>query len=388
MRFMFTGLALGLVCAQTAFGAAAIKPFDFSIHEEYISTRAMGMGNAFTAVVDDHSAIFYNPAMIAQRTDSQLRLFIRGGATPDSIKIINDVEKIGKLPTADQPQAYSDLLASKYGEHFNYRLPTIGAMWVNKHWGVALIPADLSLDASFNRQVGPEMDVNLYVDTTLAISYAHKLNWFGKRHHLSWGMTLKGIHRIFVGDSLSAADLALNNNVFDTSQADEGFTGDVDLGLYWAPPNARSGFFKYFAPSFAIVGRNLVDYGFTTNFHLIDKNSGQPPDLQRRLDVGSKFQLPKLWVFDPKLAFDVRNIGYDEWSFKKGYHIGAELYWKMFNWWKGYWSVGDNQGYLTAGFGARMAWFQLDIATYGEEIGTNSDPKESRRYMLELALDF
>ena len=79
---------------------------------------------------------------------------------------------------------------------------------------------------------------------------------------------------------------------------------------------------------------------------------------------------------------------HDSWSLRKGMHAGFELYWKMFNWWKGHWAVGVNQMYWTAGFGARMAFFQLDVATFGEEVGTDSAPKESRRFMLEMSLDF
>ena len=52
------------------------------------------------------------------------------------------------------------------------------------------------------------------------------------------------------------------------------------------------------------------------------------------------------------------------------------------------WSAGLNQRYFTAGFGVRFAWFQIDLATYGKEVGTASAPKQDRRYMFELALDF
>ena len=44
--------------------------------------------------------------------------------------------------------------------------------------------------------------------------------------------------------------------------------------------------------------------------------------------------------------------------------------------------------YLTAGFGAKLGIFQLDLATWGEEAGTSSNPVESRRYMLEMSIDF
>jgi hypothetical protein len=60
----------------------------------------------------------------------------------------------------------------------------------------------------------------------------------------------------------------------------------------------------------------------------------------------------------------------------------------MYNWWKGYWSIGFNQGYLGGGVGAKFAWFQFGFATYAEEVGTPSVPTQSRRYMAELAFDF
>lgn len=371
--------------------AEPVRALDFTIHQEYTSTRALAMGNAFTAVADDHSSMFYNPATLAFRTDGQLRMLLRAGTNPESLEIINDIEKVGDLPENEQAAEYTRILTENYGEHLYYRIPTIGAVWVRPGWGIALLPADLSLDAVFHRQIGPTLNINLYVDTTLAFSYAKKLKWLPKSHQLSWGATVKSLHRIYVGEALSVAQLVEGSEVFDTSHATEGLTVDFDLGTYWKPPVPQKGFFKflkYMEPSFAIVGRNLVDYGFTTNFHFIDPNSGEPPKLQRRFDFGSKWQLPNFWVFDPKVAVDIRDVLHDNWTFKKGSHVGAEFYWKMFNWWKGYWSAGLNQGYWTAGLGARMAFFQLDICSFGEDVGSSSSPKESRRYMVELALDF
>lgn len=364
--------------------AQTVKSLDFTIHQEYTSTRALGMGNAFTAVADDHSAIFYNPAALAFRKDGQLRMFIRAGATPESIKLFDEIDKAGKA--TDKEQAYTDLITSHYGDHFYYRVPTIGAVWARPGWGIAFVPADLSMDASVHRQLGPMLNVNTYVDTTLAFAYARKLKWLDKRHQLSWGATVKSIHRFHIGEAVSAGQLSQGQDVFDTSHANEGMTVDLDLGLMWKPP--ADGFMRHFAPTFAFTGRNLVDYGFKTNYHFIDPRSGEPPKLQRRFDVGSKWELPKFWVFDPHFSIDVRDMGHENWTYKKGLHAGMELYWKMFNWWKGHWAVGMNQMYWTAGFGARLAFFQLDLASFGEEVGTDSARKESRRYMVEMALDF
>ena len=68
--------------------------------------------------------------------------------------------------------------------------------------------------------------------------------------------------------------------------------------------------------------------------------------------------------------------------------MGAEFYWEMASWWQGYWSVGLNQGYVSAGFGGKIGPAQLGIATWGENVGTKSAARESRRFLVEMALDF
>ena len=293
-----------------------IRALDFTIHQEYTSTRALGMGNAFTAVADDHSSLFYNPATLALRKEGHLRMFVRGGTTPESQKLFKEIEDIKDLPEAEQNQAYSDLVVSHYGDHFYYRVPTIGAVWVRPNWGIAFVPADLSLDIAVHRQIGPMLNINLYQDSTLAFAYSRKLNWFkNKKQELSWGATVKGIHRVHVAEAVVAGQLAQGQDVFDTSHAGEGLTFDLDLATQWKP-GFSGRFFRIMNPSFALVGRNLVDYGFKQNLHLIDKNSGEPARLQRRIDVGSKWELPQLWVFEPKLAFDVRDMLHENWTWK------------------------------------------------------------------------
>ena len=366
--------------------AHASKALDFTIHQEYTSTRALGMGNAFSAVVDDHSALFYNPAALARRPDGQVRMFLRGGRDDKYLPFIDDIEAATKKPTeSEQIDAMTDLIQRNYGNHYYFRIPTLGAVWVRPNWGIAFTPADLSIDVAIHQQIGPMLNVNGYLDSTLAYGYARNVKWFGKSNLVSIGATVKAIHRVNVSEAISAGELANDDKVFDTDDANEGLTVDLDVGVLWTPRVGQNAFIK---PTFAIVGRNLADYGFTTNFHFLDPNSGEPPKLQRRFDFGTKWQLPHFWKFDPHFAFDIRDVLHENWTWKKGIHAGAELYWKMYNWWKGHWAIGMNQGYWTAGFGARMAIFQLDIASYGEEVGTSSVPKESRRYMLEMSLDF
>lgn len=372
--------------------ALAQRALDFTIQQPYVSTRALGMGNAFTAVADDHSAILYNPAALARRSDGHLRMFLGAAADPDYLDLIGDIDDASSIENEDEKlDKFEEIIRKNYGKHYSSRLPTLGAMWARPNWGIAFIPADLSMDIGIHQQIGPMLNVNAYLDTTLAYSYARHPKWFGNKNQFALGGTLKAIHRINVSEAISAGRLASDGEVFDTSDANEGMTLDLDIGTLYTPTIPTSGFFsflKYMKPTFAFVARNVIDQGFSYNFHLLDENSGKPPNLQRRFDFGSKWEFPKWWVFNTKLAVDVRDVGHTNWTWKKGSHLGLESYWTMFNWWKGHWSAGLNQGYWTAGFGARLGFFQLDIASYGEEVGTESVAKESRRYVLELALDF
>ena len=356
---------------------------DFQIHQEYTSTRALGMGNAFVAVVDDHSALFYNPAALASRNDTQLRMFLRAGADQDVIHFYNQLKD-----AKNDPQATNSVIENNYQDHLYFRAPTLGAVLVRPHWGLAILPVDFDVDMSLHRSVAASVFVSAYLDSTVAWGYGTtiKVPWFNqKKYPVAVGATVKVLHRAYYSDVIQSAELATGQSLVSLSNAQEGATADVDLGALYTMDVAADAKIK---PTFGLMLRNALDEGFPIKTKFINKDASAPPRLQRRLDVGTKLGLPTFWVFDPKLAIDMRDIGYDSWTPMKGLHAGAELYWKMRNWWKGHWSVGMNQGYWTAGFGARLAVFQLDIASWGEEVGTTDAKHESRRYILETSLDF
>lgn len=381
---MFSRITLTFIIFVTAnYALASTSDHDFQIHQDYTSTRALGMGNAFVAVVDDHSSLFYNPAALALRKDTQLRMFLRAGADADVISFNNDIKGAGK-----DAQKINDAIQKHYEDHLYFRAPTIGGVLVRPHWGLAILPVDFDVDFALHRSVAASVFVNAYLDTTIAYGYGNtvRVPWFDKKKHtVALGATLKTIHRAYYSDVIQSAQLASGQSLVSLANAQEGATVDMDIGgLYQfeVDENAK------FKPSIGFDLHNVVDAGFPIKARFLNKDAKAPPRMQRRLDVGTKIGLPNFWVFDPKVAVDVRDIGYDSWTPMKGLHAGAELYWKMYNWWKGHWSIGINQGYWSAGFGARMAIFQLDLATWGEEVGTTDAKHESRRYILEASLDF
>ncbi|MDZ4662142.1 MAG: hypothetical protein SGJ18_11050 [Pseudomonadota bacterium] len=369
---------------QTVFAETTAN---YGIHQDYVSTRALGMGNAFTAMADDYNTLFYNPAGLARIKKAQVNMFLKPGISSSFLKLQKDLDSAGTTGTeAEQAAAVTNLIGDNYGESFYGRL-SLGGVWVRPRWGIAVIPLDLEINMSIHQQIGPFINLEAYQDTVIAYGYGREVKWSG-RDDWYWGATVKGIYRGYVGKKLSAIDMANNQEFFREEDAQEGFTADIDLGLIFEPQR-ETGFLSKVKPSFAFVGRNLLDLGFKQNYHLLNDNSTEPPKLQRRFDIGSKWELPEFWkIFTVRALFDVRDMGHDNWNYMKGLHVGAEFDWRIANWWKGAWRAGLNQSYLTMGFTGKLAIFQLDLATWGEEIGTLDAKQQNRRYQLSASLDF
>lgn len=372
---------------STAFAATGdVK--DFTILEPGISTRALGMGDAFTAAVDDYSAIFYNPAALARLQAPQMNFeLLHAGVDTKLPNFIND---LGEVSKSNDVAKMTDLLEKNYGNHFSARLGLLNAYWARPKWALAIIPVDLAFELRVAQTVGPQVQVVAHQDTTIAYARGWDVNW-GSSGRFSLGATAKAVYRGYFNKSISAVELAFDSNLLKAEDAGEGLTFDGDFGMLYTPELATKGFWSFLQkakPTFGATVRNIADYGFTTNLHLIDKNSREPDRLQRRFDVGSMWELPDWWIWRTRLAADIRDIGHENWTFNKGTHLGAEFLWKVKSWFQGGWRVGINQGYFTAGFNGDFAAFRTDLVTYAQEVGTSTTPKAARIYMAKLSLDF
>ncbi len=382
LRFVFIIFAVSYFFVRTSFAQQALY---FGIHQQFQSTRALGMGNAHVAVADDENAIFYNPAGTLRSKDRKMNFFLKAGGDPD-IKDFMDEIKTAQ-DAADSSQAIGDLIASKYGQHYALRAPSLGFIWATPKWSLALIPADVTVEMGLHQTVGPSINLVAFQDTTLAYSRAWNMKKM-RYGRLDMGATAKVIYRGHLDKIVSIVDIQ-NDNVIKKEDSNEGMTADLDFGMLWQAPEYTSGFFSYLQPSLGMNVRNIVDAGYFSNLKLFaDDKTGEPEKLHRMLDVGTAFKLPNWWLWSSKLAIDVRDIFHPNWTWEKGLHAGLEFNWEMFSWWKGGWRVGMNQMYFTAGFTGQLSVFKLDLATFGREIGTSSAKTEDRVYMLTASIDF
>ncbi len=359
----------------------AAETMFYGTHQQYISTRYMGMGNAGIAMANDTSTMFYNPAGLPKLDNREIELFIRGGVNPDILDFADDIDKAGKSATA-----IANTIAANYGESYSFRAPSLGFLWAREDWSLAVIATDPSIDIALHEALGPAVHLYSVQDTTIAFAKGWNIHniEFGR---LDVGVTAKAIYRAQVDKIVDVATIQ-NDDALDDDIAEEGLTADFDLGLMWQAPK-MDGTWGFLNPSLGLVVRNVLDIGYFTNFELIaDQDNGEPEKLHRVVDVGTAFNLPKFSVFTPKFAFDVRDILHPNWTINKGIHAGLEFNWEMASWWKGGWRIGMNQMYWTAGFSGQILWFKLDLATFGRELGTESQKVEDRVYMFTTSLMF
>lgn len=363
------------------------------IHHHYISNRAAGMGDAFIANANDYSALFYNPAALARREMGQINLSIEANATPaflDFYKDLDDLQKTSFASDSEKYSAYSTFLQKYYGKPFMVRTGLLEAIWARPGWAVGFIPVDLTIEYQVHNQAAPSLNLRAYADTTLAYGYGADIKDLIPGR-LSWGTTLKFINRGYANKQVNALDFVADSKSLKTEDLRDGYTVDADIGLLYTPLVATEGIFSVFQlakPTFGFVARNIADYGFKQSFHLFNKEQVDAPEkLNRVFDVGMKYEYPTFWIFNGRGELDIRDIGHPNFTWRRSFHLGFEFDWTVSSWWKGSYRLGVNQGYPTAGLSALLFFFNLDFATYAEDVGSFDHPKENRIYMLKLNMD-
>lgn len=388
----------GLVLLSTL-GASQgyASSFSTTIHHHYQSSRALGMGDAFVAVSDDYSGLYYNPASLARREDGQLNMSLTLGATPKAGDFFNEISDVDKrIPETDETgrnQAYLEIIEKHYGDTYSLRLTPASATWVRPNWGVSFIPADVSLEMAMHKNIGPAINTTVYVDSTLALGYGS--DFLGVNHgRLSWGVTGKFVNRGYYSKKIIGLDLVNNDDIIRKEDLAEGYGFDADIGFLYTPEIPGSGWLSFLQaarPTFGLVFRNVLENKFSSSLNLINDEgtaTGAPEKMHRVVDIGSRFEFPEWTIFKGRMAFDIRDIGHEDFNARKGLHLGAEFDWYVTSWWKGSYRVGLSQSFWTAGVSAQLGVFNLDLVSYANDVGTRNTPVESRLYEARLNLDF
>ncbi len=382
-------LAWFIITYNVAYSVAmAGTGLNYRIHHEYHSLRALGMGDAFVAVANDYSGLFYNPAALARREDGHLNLYIDVSGSKDIGTFVESVAEATESET-DSESKTIEVLQNAYGKNFAFHATLPSGIWVRPGWGVAVLPLTMTVDLGLHSNFGPSLNANVIADTIIAYGWAKDFYWLD-RGRTSAGFTMKAINRGHYSELIHALDL--NSKIVEASDLNEGLTVDADVGFLFTPEIPTEGFISLLRltkPTFGLVVRNIFDYGFKNDLNLYNdkKNLADPEKLHRRIDIGSRWEYPEVFIFGGRGVMDIRDILHPQFSLKKGFHLGFEFDWRMFSWWRGQYRIGYSQGYLTAGASALFSYFNLDLATYSDDVGTRNNPRESRKFEIRMNID-
>ncbi len=345
-------LALILIFIQTNAFAVETSTLNSSV-------RALGMGDAFTAVANDSSSLFYNPAGLVRVRGINWKIFDVGvGASGASA-----YTKIKGLNSGSSTSGFASAVNNLYGEHVAigaggesiFTMPMFG-FGIYNHTGTLI---------RVENPVYPQLHTNAISDYGYTMGVGIPVSPF-----LHLGLDLKYIKRTgalqdfgpgFVAD-LQPTQIVQNLTNWGTGYgADMGATAILPAG--------------FFTAAMSVAWKNMGGMEFKST------NASTIPAEQNDISAGValSFDTPIVSVTP---ALDFRYLNRTDLQLTRKINLGIEIGLPLLDIRGGF-----HEGYYTGGVGINLGLFRVDAATYGVELGDYPGQIEDRRYVLQFTME-
>lgn len=376
-------LLMALLCAAAS-TAFAQEPTSREYPYLYKSTRAMGMGGAYTAIGGRVDTLFYNPAglsAIPKDKGWEVNILnVSAEVDKNAVSFTRDMQnafKTGDLNgngtnTDDQETAVNDVLNKYMGTHLHVRAADFTSFGKNGDslaFGAGAL-ASGRIDAIPHQGFGPEGLLEVDADATYGAIGGISLP-VGKGLFL--GLSAKYYHRESVQHDFTPLELVNNKNNLDKFITEDlikkGSAVGFDAGALWKIAQD-----SWWRPSLGLSVMNIGDLDF--------KDAGKIP-----MTVNAGFAInPKLTQFRSLLIgvdyVDIANSYTQDKDMAKRLRYGAEL--QLFD--KEYIELavraGMYEGYPTFGADLRVLTFLFSYAMYSEEVGAYAGQDKDTRHLL------
>lgn len=338
-------------------------------YEFYNGIRQMGMGGAVIATVNDETALLSNPAALGK-----LRDFFVTVADPE-LELGSQNQDLMGTDQQKSFQIQEALNATREPGNVGKRVHAkaqVFPSFVVPNFGLGVL-GKYEIDAEVTEADTSIFDVRYNNDFALVTGFNFRL-WDGR---IKLGVNMRAINRVTVDTTLSANSEGLL--VKDIGNEGVGIASDV--GLILAAPWAM-------LPTLAAVVRDVGDTTYTLRDGLFTDadDTRRPEKTEQSIDVA--LGLFPILSNKTRMAWSVEYRGVttagDEEDSMKRIHTGFEINYHDALFFR----AGMNQRYWTAGFEIAVQNYQLQGASYGEEIGTADENREDRRYVLKFAYRF
>ncbi len=334
--------------------------------EFYNGVRQLGMGGAVIAVVNDETALLSNPAALGKLRDSFLTL-----VDPEIEGNMNVERLLGaEFYNGLDPQFALDKMKDNPGKRLHLKGQVFPSL-IFPNFGVGL-HGKYIVDSEV-REDGSAFEYNYLNDWSAVAGFNFRL--FDGR--LKIGTNIRYTNR----SEVKRDDMDPNSTDLKISSlASEGVGVGSDVGMILTAP-------VKFLPTLALVWRDVGNTKYDFAKGMMSSTEGRPETVKSTLDVGLAF-FPILgkntrssWTVELR---DVLTEASETEPIMRRLHGGFELNYADALFLR----AGMNQKYWTAGFELAMFNYQLQVASYGEEVGTHLTPKEDRRYVMKFSLRF
>lgn len=319
-------------------GFILILSFSTSVMAMEPDARSYSMGGAYTAVVNDASAVYWNPAMLSQLHWGSL--FLSGGARSEDVDAITEtLEKINNDESIDKIDVngegiFMGALATKWislGVHANVTLDADGS--VNED----------AISASANGSAN--------VRTDLFLSGHKQFKYF------SLGVNMKPV---LIGEYYGTADLA---NTDMHSRLGSGVSSDLAFATSFTD-----------RLRFGLVFEDVLSSIKYTDYD--GNNVAIGPEYSEPLDRGIRAGVAFQPGFGFTFAGDIDNTG----AVKLG--VEKNLFWNGLSV-RGGVAKEDEGTEYRAGLGVNLAWLHLDLG-----VGFGGEENAPTGAMLNASLTF
>ncbi len=334
--------------------------------QNFRSARDEAMGGAGVAIVDDETALFVNPAGLGKVRGTYLSLI-----NPELETNYSTVSAIGanlsSYAGAQDPNALLNLAVKNPDKNLHAKFqvqPTL----VMRNFAIGGL-ANYSLNAQYSSATGT-MQYNYINDYAAAIGYCFRL-WEGR---LKIGIMGKVDNRVYISTTVAQSATGLSIPNLASEGTGVGWDGSIMLTAPWA-----------MLPTITVVAHDVGNTNFTLGNGMIYTTTTRPPPQMQKVDAGmaifpydgqhtrASFTVQFSDLQNPYSQSIIRNI-----------HAGAEVNFSdVF-----YMRAGYNEGYYTAGIEVDLGGQQVQITTYGEEIGVYPKFTEDRRFVARYGFRF
>ena len=333
----------------------------------YKSPYALGKGDTGVADTDDHEAIFYNPAGLAQGKGIYKETVF---ASP-SVVFSSDTKNLVRKITVENDSSIASLREHVgKNQHISvtnftgivFRRAAIGA--------IANTTNNLLLYKSAENRGVEILEAESTTTTGLTFSFAEAFF----KDSLMLGTTLKYLRQSHAELNINVVDAENLSDQLSSDEIQNDYTGfGGDFGLLWNFGNKKSK---------KTMGLHVENVGGLSLIN--NKTDGKGRKLPQLINFGLGFDIGTR-LSSMKFNFDFRDLTNQiEPNFFKKIHIGSELSFASVFGFTG----GVNQGYPTAGLFVNLYLVRMDVGITTQEVGDKAGARADERFFIRIMSGF